>query len=214
MSVSRHAVEGRWGALRSMGGVGASLEWFLDNLWTGTDASFEREEQYGAINRSVGQSPPGAKGLLFFPLAGGHAPAIAHTRGAFVGLSLAHNRDDMARAVMEGISLELRWVIQQICEAGLSVSELTMVGGPAQSPVWPQIVADVTGLPVRLPSFQQAACRGAAILAGTGAGLFADPVAGFGAFRSGQDMRTPQPDRRSLYDDGFDRYQQFHSLLM
>ena len=213
MSVSRHAVEGRWGALRSMGGVGTSLEWLLDTAWGGKGAGDGRDDLYDAVNQAIAQTPPGAGGLFFFPLAGGHGLAFGRSGGGFLGLSLAHTRDDMARAVMEGIAYELRWVIQEMREAGLEVADLTMVGGAAESEVWPQIVADVVGVPVALPSSKQAAGRGAAILAGVGAGLFADPEAGFAAF-GGQETRLASIQaHRALHDERFRTYQDLYEVL-
>ena len=212
MAVSRHAVEGRWGAIRSMGGVGTSMEWLLDNVWSGKENS-GRARLYDAINRAVGHSRPGADGLYFCPLAGGHGVAFARTGGGFLGLSLAHTRADMARAVMEGIAYELRWVIQEIRDAGLGVADLTMVGGAAESEVWPQIVADITALPVTLPSSKQAAGRGAAILAAVGAGQFGDPEEGFSAFGSEATRLLPDADRQSLYDKAFRNYQRYYEVL-
>jgi xylulokinase len=206
MAVGRHAVEGRWGAMRSLGGVGTSLEWLLDNAWEGADAGGKREGLYDAVNRGVSRSSPGAGGLLFFPLAGGHARAIGTSRGGFVGLSLSHTRDDMARAVMEGTAFELHWALEEMREVGVKVRELRMVGGAAESPAWPQIVADVSGVPVVLPTVKQAASRGAAILAGVGADLFSDPEAGFLAFRGEEMTVAPDADRLERYRARFDAY--------
>ncbi len=213
MAVSHHAVEGRWGAIRSMGGVGTSLEWLIDNVWGGSGAGDGRSGLYEAVNRAVAQSPPGAGGLYFCPLTGGHGVAFARTGGGFVGLSLAHTRADMARAVMEGIAYELRWVVQEMQEAGLHVAEMTMVGGAAESPAWPQIVADVVGVPVALPSSKQAAGRGAAILGGVGAGRFADPEAGFAAFGGQETRLAPDPGVSSVYDEGFRAFQDYYEVM-
>jgi xylulokinase len=88
-----------------------------------------------------------------------------------------------------------------------------MVGGAAESPVWPQIVADVTGIPVALPASRQAAGRGAAILAGVGAGLFADPEIGFSAFGGQETHMAPGPAHRALYDRHFRNYQHLYEAL-
>ncbi len=213
MAVSHHAVKGRWGALRSMGGVGTSLEWLVDNVWDGKGVGEGRDGLYAAVNRSVVQSPPGASGLFFFPLTGGHSLAFARTGGGFLGMSLAHNRADMARAVMEGIAYELRWVVQEMQDAGMRVAEMTMVGGAAESPAWPQIVADVVGVPVALPSSKQAAGRGAAILGGVGAGHFADPEAGFAAFGGQETRLAPDPGVASVYDEGFRAFRDYYKAV-
>jgi xylulokinase len=207
MSVSRHAAQGRWGALRSLGGVGASLEWLIDQVWGGHAAGTERSDVYRAINAGAARSAPGAQGLLFYPLAGGHAAGFGPSRGGWIGLSLSHSRDDLARAVMEGTAFELRWAIQEIRQAGVQVGELRMVGGAAESAVWPQIVADVAGLPVVLPTVRQAASRGAAILAGVGAGIFADPETGFAAFQGQETRLEPLAENCALYETAFYTYQ-------
>ncbi len=213
MNISCHAIEGRWGAVRSLGGVGTSLEWLLDNVWEGREAEGKRGDLYDAVNRAAARSYPGADGLFFLPPAGGHASSIGAGQGGFVGLSLSHSRDDLARAVMEGVAFELRWALEEIQEDGVRVAEFKMVGGAAESPLWPQIVADVTGVPVALPTVKQAAGRGAAILAGVGAGLFPDPKVGFSAFR-GQEIRLePVSGNRKQYDDLFHAYRDLYQLL-
>ncbi len=206
MSVSPHPIEGQWGVLRSLGGVGASLEWFIDQLYGGKEAGDQRVRLYDDVNAGAARSAPGAGGLLFVPF-GGHLATLGTGRGGFVGLSLAHTRDCMARAIMEGIGFELRWYLDELRAAGLKVAELKMVGGAARSPVWPQIVADITGLPVVLPAVKEAAACGAAILAGVGAGVFADVAAGSAAFHGDAAHLQPETTRRAVYDAQLPRYQ-------
>lgn len=213
-AIGRHAVNGLWGALRSIGAVGSTLEWLIDNVWCGRAARADRTDLYAAINAGAARAAPGAGGLLCYPLAGGHAASFGPARGGFVGLSLPHTRDDMARAVMEGIACELRWAVTEMRQAGIDVAELRMVGGAARSNVWPQIVADVTAIPVVLPSMSQAASRGAAILAGTAVGVFRDPQAGFAAFRGTETNLAPDPACRELYEDMFAAYQELSEALV
>ncbi len=208
MAVGRHAVEGRWGAMRTLGGVGTSLEWLLDNVWGGRQTAHERAGLYESLNREAAQSVAGGRGLLFYPLAGGHAGSYEPPRGGFSGLTLSHTRGDLARAVMEGISFELRWAIEEIRAVGISVSDLRMVGGATNSPLWPQLVADVTGIRVTLPVAKQAAARGAAILAGVGAGIFADPETGFAASRGREIRLEPVPANVTRYNEVFAGYRQ------
>ena len=207
MAISCHAVEGRWGAVQSLGGVGTSLEWLLDNVWSSGDASQGREHLYDAVNEAVAQSAPGAGGLLFYPLAGGHATTIGSRRGGFVELSLSHSKAHMARAVMEGIGFELRWALEENRQTGLEIGELRMVGGAAKSTQWPGIVADITGIPVAVPAVRDAASRGAAILAGVGVGLFPSPENAGLSVRGEETHLAPDPENRSRYDDLFARYQ-------
>lgn len=207
MAVGRHAVDNRWGAIRSLGGVGTSLEWLIDNVWDGRSAAQPREELYQRLNAEAAAASPATKGLRFYPLAGGHAGNYGPACGGIAGLTLSHTRGDLARAVMEGIAYELRWVIEEIRGAGVDVSELRMVGGATASTIWPQVVADIADVDVILPHTREAAARGAAILAGVGAGLFADAEAGYAAFVSHETRLQPQPVNVSCYADAFEAYQ-------
>ena len=131
---------------------------------------------------------------------------LGTARGGFLGLSLSSSRGDVGRAVMEGVAFELRWVLEEIRDAGLAIDEMRMVGGAAKSPVWPSIVADVTNTPVALPAVPEAASRGAAILAGVGAGVFADPDAGGMEWRGHETHVPPAIENRCTYDDAFGRF--------
>ena len=204
MSISRHALPDSWGAIRSLGGVGTSLEWFLDAIW-GRSAGAS-EQIYSDLNSGVSQAPAGANGVLFFPLTGGHGAEKSGV-GGFHNLTLTHTKNDLARAVMEGVAYELCWAMDEMLAAGLKIDEFKMVGGAAESDVWPQIIADVTGVPVILPTVKQAAGRGAAILAGVGAGVWPDPDAGFLAFRGDETRLSVDPANHARYQTFFNRYQ-------
>jgi sugar (pentulose or hexulose) kinase len=213
MAVGPHVRDGLWGAIRSLGGLGASMEWLLDMVW-GDAAGAGRAARYAELNEAAARSAPGAGGLLCFPLAGGHASGFGPAPGGFLRLSLGHTRGDLVRAVMEGAAFELRWMLEQLAESDTGVAELRMVGGAARSPVWPQIIADVIALPVVLPAMHDAACAGAAILAGVAAGCFSDPAAGYAAFGSSEKRLRPDPALRSLYDAAFADYRHWRSLAL
>jgi xylulokinase len=208
LAISRHAVENRWGAIRSLGGVGASLEWLLDNVWGGAQAGAERGQLYQALNAGVARVSAGAEGVLFLPLAGGHAAGYGSARGGFLNLALEHSRDHLARAVMEGTVFELRWAIEEMRAKGIQVTKLVMVGGAAKSSAWPQIVADVLGISVAMPEVKDAAACGAAILAGVGAGLFGDPDSGAVAWRREAAHLNPTAEYQTCYDEAYARYRQ------
>lgn len=209
LALSCHAVPGRWGAIRSLGAVGTALEWLADNVWA--DADVDREARYAAINAAAAAARPGADGLLFYPPAGGHAGSTA-VRGGWVGLTLSHSRGDLARAVMEGVACEVRWAIEEMRAAGIGVDELTMVGGAARSPLWPQLVADLTETPVLVPGMTQAAAWGAAVIAGVGVGAF-NNCAGAHGVRPDQDaigpMRRCIPTDQERSAAQFARYRAF-----
>src|SRR5207249_9447589 len=114
----------------------------------------------------------GAEGLIFLPcMQGAMAPEWnGDARGVFYGLTLAHSKAHMTRALLEGSAFALRDILEAIGAAGLEVRRLTIVGGGAKGSLWRQIKADVTGLPVRVPTSVETTATGAAILAAVGAG--------------------------------------------
>ncbi len=207
MALSCHAAQGRWGALRSLGGVGSSLEWLLDKLWNTPRQPEQSKQHYRDLDEAALRSPPGASGLLFFPLAGGHADAYGMGVGGFVGLTLKNTRDDLARAVLEGIAYELRWAIEEIRAAGVSVDEVIMVGGAARSIAWPQIVADASGIRIQVPPVTQAAGWGAALLAGLGYGAI--PSLDSAPQPQGETQRSAQlPEHQEIYEKNYQRYRE------
>jgi len=200
LSISPHAIPGKWGALTSLGGVGVCMEWFLRNIWTDAD-SFERADLYHELNKRVDNVPAGSNGLIYFPSSGGYGRGM---RGAFIGLTLSHSRDDMARSIMEGIAFELKRIMKDISD--MSPTTWRMVGGAATSTVWPKIVADVTRLPVIIPSVTEASSCGAAILAGVGSGAFPDTEAGYGILSGHETLLEPDNETGKRYHELFQIY--------
>jgi xylulokinase len=146
--------------------AGASLDW-LSGL-VGSD----RVEGLIAEAEGVGV---GAEGLVFRPhLAGERGPAYDRdAKGAWVGLTLEHGRKELVRAVLEGVSFQLRRVLTASAQ-GRAIREACLVGGGAASPVWAQIISDVTGLTLEVPEVIEAAALGAAMCAGAAIGVFED----------------------------------------
>jgi xylulokinase len=120
--------------------------------------------------------PPGAEGLLFLPyLTGERTPHLDPlARGAFVGLTARHGAAHLIRAVMEGVVFSLRDGLEIMRELGLALGEVRATGGGARSPLWRQMQADIYGAPVATLAAEEGPAYGAALLAGVGAGVFAD----------------------------------------
>ncbi len=167
MSVSRHALPGIFGGIRSMGGVGASIEWLSELFWPDMK---DRTARYQLFNQDAMGSFPGSSGIIFHPLSGGHLESVQADQGNLTGLALHHSRGDIARALMEGIAYELRWMLDEMSVTAQTRS-LVMMGGASRSPIWPQIIADITRLPIELTNLSESAGAGAAFLAGRGVGL-------------------------------------------
>jgi xylulokinase len=168
-----HAVPGRWHLMSVMLSAGGSLRWFRDALAPG--------EAFGALAASAEGVDAAADGLFFLPyLTGERSPhPDPFARGAFVGLSLQHDRRHMTRAVLEGVAFGLRDGLDLMLEAGMPrPREIRASGGGLASPVWRQILADILGAELVTTATTEGAAFGAAILAVVGAGWFPDvPVA-------------------------------------
>lgn len=121
--------------------------------------------------------PPGARNLLFLPyLIGERSPWWnPQARGAFVGLTMAHGRAEMARAVLEGVAFNLRLIVEALESQGARIPAVRLIGGGARSALWPQILADVFDKPIQLLELgAEATAWGAAVAGGIGVGLYRD----------------------------------------
>lgn len=120
-----------------------------------------------ALDAAAAAVPPGADGLLAVPYWNAAQTPYwdAAARGALVGLTGAHTRAHVYRALLEGVAFELRLHLDGLAAAGTTVGTLRAMGGGSRSPLWAQVVADVTGREVRLAQGREISARGAAVLA-------------------------------------------------
>lgn len=144
---------GRYVVMAENGLGGRLLQHFLENLVFADDAlaRHSTNDAFAGVEEALASSPAGANKLLYLPwLTGSQTPtAIPSMRGGFLNMSLATNRADMLRAVIEGITLSLRWQLpatEALC--GESFAELGFAGGGAQSRQWAQTVANIMDRPV------------------------------------------------------------------
>lgn len=200
--------------------AGASVSWFRDEfcqadveaarLLGHADAHQLMEEQALAV-------PPGADGVLFLPYLMGERSPIwdAGASGAFLGLSLYHSRAHLYRAVLEGVSFALQHNIEAGARDTGTVAlddKLIVVGGAAHSPLWMQIIADITGYPVYTIAENVEAALGAALLAALGAGLV-DKEAAQRGWVTLVPRSTPQPAASAVYRRIFELYRDAYPAL-
>ena len=118
---------------------------------------------HAGMEAALGTSPPGARGLSFLPHLGGErTPNLPRGAGVFAGLRAEHTPADLVRAVVEGVTFGLRYAVDALERAGVTASQLTLVGGGAASDAWAQLCANVFEVPVVRPSETEAAALGAA----------------------------------------------------
>jgi xylulokinase len=197
-------------ALAENGLGGGTLRHFLGNVAFARDglADHSTNDLFGRLDHVVREAPAGSGGLLFLPwLTGAHAPSSnPKMRGGFLNLSLDTTRASMLRAILEGVTFNLRWLLGAVEEfAKQDFDHLRFSGGGALSEEWSQIVADVTNRPVQqLEDARHVINRATAFLAFERLGLmqFAD----IPKLVRVQRTYEPRPDTRETYDRLFEQF--------
>lgn len=183
------APPGPWALMAALTAVGVTIDrYILSSVLTeGTDP----RRKYDVFNSAAASVPRGAGGLYVDLYR--DPKTFLESGGLPVAPGMAgYTRPQVARALMEAAAFELRLKSEKMAEAGLAARRITMVGGPTESPLWPSIVSEVSGLPLRLINGQTAGAMGAAILAAVGCGTYADEREAFMAM--GGEARVIEPD--------------------
>jgi len=183
-----HAVPGRWHLMSVMLSAAGSLRWFRDALAPGVE--------FGDLVDAAAGVPAGSEGLLFLPYLSGERSPYPDplARGAFVGLTLNHDRRHLTRAVLEGVAFGLRDGLDLMLEAGTPApDQIRASGGGTVSPLWRQILADVLGAEIATISSSEGAAYGAGVLAAVGAGWYPSVEAASAALVTATPVATPGP---------------------
>lgn len=204
--LSHHVIRDAW--LLQGGTVGGgSLKWLRREMAREfpTDDDF-----FQAINRDVQAIPPGSDGLVYLPYMAGERSPIwdVHAKGVFLGLSYEKTRAHLARSIMEGCAFALHHNLMTAAESGVSVDELRSMGGAANSPIWMQIKADVTGKMIRVPSSDTATTLGAAMLTGIGIGMYQDAKEAIQQTVRIRSVYEPNPRQVKIYHDYYGIYRE------
>jgi xylulokinase len=172
-----HLMPGMFAPTGTMQAAGASYQWLRDTacLTEKESAGKMGVSPYELMNLKAEQSPPGANGLMFFPyLLGERSPRWnPDARGVYFGLSVAHTRADIIRATLEGITLNLKEILNSFVRQGAQIEAMRVIGGGASGRFWRQILADVYGIPAQRPALLvEATSLGAALAGGIGVGIY------------------------------------------
>lgn len=204
------AIPGRYFAANEQESAGACLTYLIDNL--GMTGDRDADNDYQGLDRAAERVPAGSGGVLFAPWLNGERSPVDdhHLRASFFNQSLETTRDDLIRAVFEGVAYNSRWLFGYVEKfAGQSIPELRAVGGGANSSVWCQIYADVLDrkiLQVKDPIL--AGLRAVAFLAGVKLGyLEFDDIADRVEIAN---TYTPNPANRGTYDRLYDEFLRIH----
>jgi xylulokinase len=200
-----HAVPDTWEAMGVMLSAAGSLRWLRDAVGGSYDELVAEAERW----------PAGTEGLTFLPyLQGERTPhADPDARGAFVGLSLRHDRGALVRAVLEGVAFGLRDSLELLRELGVEPTVGRVSGGGARSKLWLRIVASVLGIPLERTAVEEGAAYGAALLGGIAAGTFADAHEAVAACVRVRGAVEPDPEWQSMYEEGYSRFRSLYPAL-
>jgi xylulokinase len=207
-----HAVPDTWYVMGVMLSAGAAFAWHQREL----ARELARDKNAAdTLNREAARIAPGAEGLTFLPyLQGERTPhRDAAARGAFAGLSMAHTRAHLTRAVLEAICFGLRDSLEIIQALGIDVPELLVTGGGAKAPFVRQLQADIYGKPVIPVEQEEGPAFGAALLAAVGAGAYPDVPSATAATLRRKPAQKPRTETHAAYAAPYARYGKLYAAL-
>jgi xylulokinase len=202
-----HAIPDRWHLMSVMLSAAGSLRWFRDTVAPGLP--------YPELVEPAADIRAGSEGLWFLPYLSGerspHPDPLA--RGAFVGLTLAHDRRHLTRAVLEGVAFGLKDGLDLMIDAGMPApAQVRASGGGLASPTWTRILADVLDAEIATVNTTEGAAFGAALLATPAAGWFASVAEAVAATVGTTPMAAPGPNAEA-YRDAHATYRELYPAL-
>ena len=207
-----HVAPGTWYVMGVMLTAGGAFAWYRDVMAKELKG---RKDADLLLNQEAEKAPIGAGGVTFLPyLQGERTPhRDASARGAFVGLSLAHDRAHLSRAVVEGICFGLRDSLSILRGLGLPMQHLLLTGGGAKSPFIRRVQSEVYGLPVVRVNREEGPAFGAALLAAVGVRAFPDLAAACRATLKRLAPERPRSESHEAYEAPYRRFQALYPAL-
>ena len=175
------------------------LEWVIDKLFA---EATDRAEVYDRINRMVGATRPESSKLVFLPFLHGSRDSVI-SRGAWIGLCPEHNREEMLRAVYEGVVFAHKMHAEHLFANRKKPEKIRIAGGATQSEVWMQIFADAFQIAFEIVDDAEMGAKGVAIASAVAAGLYPDIDQAVHAMtRTGRTV-SPNPEHAQAYERKF-----------
>jgi len=202
-----HVVPDSWYLMGVVLSAGGAFAWYRDQLARELAGDPEADHKLDDEAASVSR---GAEGVSFLPyLQGERTPhRNATARGALLGLSLAHTRAHVTRAVIEGVCFALRDSLEILRSLGFTLNEVLFTGGGARSPLVRRMLAEVFGIPVATVNREEGPAYGAALLAGVGVGAFPDLRATAATTLRRKPAEAPSAEAHREYDAPYQRFRE------
>ena len=192
----------------------ALTRWFRDQF-AAAECAAEADggpNAYAALSEAAAALPPGSDGLVVLPYFAGERTPIrdSQARGLILGLTLAHTRAHLYRALLEGVAYGLNHHVELFRAAGVPIADAVAIGGGARSELWTQIITDVCDLPQRVAASSPGAPLGAAYLVAYGLGLIRDWTTLRERWLHIDRVTTPRPAATALYRDYYAVYRDLY----
>ena len=221
-SASELHVKGMWGAYTDcvipgqytvetgQTSSGSIMKWFKDQFcgqWA-QEAESREVSTYDILNEQAAQIPPGAEGLMILDhWQGNRSPHTdANSRGMIWGFSLRHTPAHVARAIMEGVAYGSEQNLRVLRENGFETKEIAMCGGVVNSPLWVQIHADISNVPITITKVSEASTLGSAILGAVAAKLYPSVPEAANAMVHTERQIEPNQEVHDMYQYYFESY--------
>jgi len=216
-----HVTPGEW-MLEGIGFYcGMAMRWFRDAFCDAEIAAARERgvDPYVVMEEAAAKIPPGSNGVCAILSNLMNARRWVHASPAFAGFDLSSpagtGRAACVRAIEEAAAYVVRGHLAVITElTGARVGELTFSGGAAKGTLWPQVIADVLGLPVRVPAVTESSALGAALCAGRGAGVYASLTDLAGPLRQRAASFEPDPAAVAAYDDRYANWRRLYPRML
>lgn len=211
-----HVIENMWYTVSATNAAALCQRWMRDTLCQEEMriAQTLGKKAFALMDELAETSCPGANGVMFHPyLQGERSPYWdADLRASFTGVGISSTKGDFIRALFEGVAYSLRDCYGTIEEMGLPVKRIFLIGGGARGKLWSEIICNVFGVPVKIPVPGDASF-GSALLAGTGAGFFADSRSAVKeCLNIGREIQ-PDTELTEFYREKFKKYRAIHDAL-
>ncbi len=212
-----HVVPGLWLLQGGTVGGGGAIKWFKQEFGAFEDVASKVTgvSPFKLMDDEAEKINPGSDGVLFLPyMAGERSPLWdKNAKGVFFGLNYNKTRAHMIRAIMEGCAFALNHNLKTAEEIGVGVNELVAMGGAANSRLWTQIKADITGKTIKVPTSDTATTLGAAILAGVGTGQYPSFEAAVKDTIVTTRTHEPNMENNKIYNRNFEIFLELYEKL-
>ena len=202
-----HAVPGLWHVMGVTQSAGLSLRWYKETFCAGQD--------YDELTKAAGRVPAGSEGLEWAPyLLGERTPHLdPEVRAAFAGISTGHTAAHFVRAVLEGVAYSLKDTFTLFAVLGIPVNRIRLGGGGARGPLWRKIQAGIYGQAVEVLTAEEGGAFGSALMAGVGAGHWANLDEACGQAIEVASRIEPEASDVAAYKAGYAKWRRLYPAL-